>query len=458
MAKKKNPVGESTVPDLSGHAKLLSEIGPKTAAVTMQLNDGFAKTSLFTKNPRESPFQILSESLRDWPDEEAACVLTAILARLQRSATIEFVELKRWIRAHKNDAQAVVDCLEADPPEEITIIQLLSRAGSQKLVFLANWEIAQREVVLKRFIVPESAERLIFRELQPHPLSMAHPNIIETHLIKNSKGESFLVERRLPFVLNDGWTSKGIEEAANLLRDIASALAFIQGKQLVHGDVKPDNIGFEDGRYILLDFGICRSEEAFSENSTPTGSLRTRAPELLLGIQTHSHASDLWALGATVYNAVTGRFPLLDVGEQPPRASDGSRRKVFEKALAERVRKEWSVRMNLDLVPEPLRPILSKVLLRNPAERGTAEDLIRMSETELAAFLRESKADANRFSPRKQLDQLTQYLPNENILRLMPSSQQHELIKILNALKQAKGLTTPQSDSIAKLERRLANK
>jgi serine/threonine protein kinase len=134
-------------------------------------------------------------------------------------------------------------------------------------------------------------------------------------------------------VLNDGWTSKGIEEAANLLRDIASALAFIQGKQLVHGDVKPDNIGFEDGRYILLDFGICRSEEAFSEDSTPTGSLRTRAPELLLGIQTHSHASDLWALGATVYNAVTGRFPLLDVGEQPPRVSDGSRRKVFEKAL-----------------------------------------------------------------------------------------------------------------------------
>lgn len=458
MAKKKNPAGESTVPDLSGHAKLLSEIGSKTAAVTMQLNDGFAKNPLFTKNPRENPFQILSESLRDWPDEEAARVLTAILARLQRSAAVDFVELKRWIRAHKNDAQAVVDCLEADPPEEITIIRLLSRAGSQKLVFLANWEIAQREVVLKRFIVPESAERLIFRELQPHPLSMAHPNIIETHLIKNKKGESFLVERRLPFVLNDGWTSKGIEEAANLLRDIASALAFIQGKQLVHGDVKPDNIGFEDGRYILLDFGICRSEEAFSEDSTPTGSLRTRAPELLLGIQTHSHASDLWALGATVYNAVTGRFPLLDVGEHPPRVSDVSKRKAFEKALAERVRKEWSVRMNLDLVAEPLRPILSKVLARNPAERGTAEDLIRTSETELAALLRESKADSNRFSPRKQLDQLTQYLPDENILRLMPSSQQHELIKILNALKQAKGLTTLQSESIATLERRLPNK
>jgi len=112
--------------------------------------------------------------------------------------------------------------------------------------------------------------------------------------------------------------------------------------------------------------------------------------------------------------------------------------------------------MNLELVPESLRAILSKMLSQNPDERGRAEDLIKTCETELAAFLRESKADASRFSPGKQLDQLTRHLPDENTLRLMPSSQQHELLRILSALKQAKGLTPAQAESIDKLERRLA--
>lgn len=455
MAKKKKSVGQSSVSDLSGHAKLLSEIGPQTAAVTLELNQGFANTSLFSTNLKESPFLLLSESLQGWPDDEAARVLKAILARLRERAAVDFIALKRWILAHKGDARAVVDCLVADPPDEITIIQLLSRAGSQKLVFLANWEIAQREVVLKRFIAPETAARLISRELQPHPLSMAHSNIIETHLIKNGQGESFLVERRLPFVLDDEWSSKGVEEAANLLRDIASALAFIQAKRLVHGDVKPDNIGFEDGRYILLDFGICRSEEAFAEDTTPTGSLRTRAPELLLGEQKHSHASDLWALGATVFKAVTGRFPLLDVGEQPPRVSDGPKRKAFEQLLAERVRQEWVSKVNLELVAEPLRPILRQVLSRDPGARGKAENLVETAEAELAALLRESKADANRFSPMIQLEQLSKYLPGEDTLRLMASSQQRELQRILSVLKQAKGISEAQTELISKLEQRM---
>ena len=50
---------------------------------------------------------------------------------------------------------------------------------------------------------------------------------------------------------------------------------------LVHGDIKPDNIGKKEGRFVLLDFGICRSAEKFTADTTATGSLRTRAPELL---------------------------------------------------------------------------------------------------------------------------------------------------------------------------------
>src|SRR5450631_3582562 len=111
MAKKKKSVGHSRVSDLSGHAKLLSEIGPQTAAVTLDLNQDFANTSLFAKNLKENPFLLLSESLQDWPDDEAARVLKAILGRLRERATVDFIALKRWTLAHKGDARAVIDCL-----------------------------------------------------------------------------------------------------------------------------------------------------------------------------------------------------------------------------------------------------------------------------------------------------------------------------------------------------------
>jgi serine/threonine protein kinase len=203
--------------------------------------------------------------------------------------------------------------MAVDPPPEIDLIKILSRKGSQKLVFLATWRKTLQEVVLKQIIAKgESAERIFSRELQPHPLNMVHPNIIETHFLRNSKGERFLVERRLDTVLDDEWDAQGIYEASNLLFDITKALKFLNDHRLVHGDVKPDNIGKRVGSYVLLDFGICRDRQDFSGETTPTGSLRTRAPELLLKNEySEPEKVDVWALGATVYKAVTKRFTSL---------------------------------------------------------------------------------------------------------------------------------------------------
>jgi len=286
---------------------------------------------------------------------------------------------------------------------------------------------------------------------------MEHRNIIETHFYSNSKGETFLVERRLPVVLFDDWRAPGVEEAANLLRDIASALAFLQQRRFVHGDIKPDNIGFEDGRYILLDFGICRSEEEFSENATSTGSLRTRAPELLTGESKHSHTCDLWALGATVFNTVAkaGRFPLFDAGESPPRVSSPEDRNRFEAVLAERVRSDYDNRVDLALVDEPLRPILARMLARDPDERGTAKEIVELCQSELAAFLRTSEGSSN-FSPAEELEQMSKFLPRAEVLRLMSSRQKHDLMEDLDKLRQNKGLTAEQNRAVRELEARLA--
>ena len=67
-------------------------------------------------------------------------------------------------------------------------------------------EVAQQQVVLKKITGnPDIANKLVARELRTNPLFMRHPNIIETHLLKNAGGETFLVEKFIQPVLNDAW-------------------------------------------------------------------------------------------------------------------------------------------------------------------------------------------------------------------------------------------------------------
>jgi serine/threonine protein kinase len=468
MSKNRETNSAGTPSPLTGYATVLGDLGPNTRKATAALNATVGGGGELVEALLKDVLRVLADEFdrkaeKQWSDEQAAAVIDVIRKRLccdtdqlntNELKRLDLPVLSQWLRIHHNDAQQVIDCLTTEPPEEISIIRLLSRAGSQKLVFLANWHIAQREVVLKRFIAGSAAERVRRRELLSHPLSMEHPNIIETHFLKNSKNETFLVERRLPEVLSDNWRAQGVEEAANLLRDIASALAFLQQKQFVHGDIKPDNIGFEDGRYILLDFGICRSEEEFSETATPTGSLRTRAPELLVEQSKHSHSCDLWALGATVFNTIAGHFPLFNPGEGPPRVSKPDDRAKFEVMLAERVRCEYNQRVTFPDTLGPLRPILAKMLSRDPHSRGAAKEIVDLCQLELAAFLRVSEGPSN-FSPAEELEQMSKYLPRAEILRLMPSSQKHDLRERLSKLHQHKGLTTDQHLILKDLEARI---
>jgi serine/threonine protein kinase len=229
----------------------------------------------------------------------------------------------------------------------------------------------------------------------------------------------------------------------------------LEERGYVHGDVKPDNIGYQDGRYILLDFGICRPLESFASLATPTGSLRTRAPELLSQDgAAHTPSSDLWALGATVYLGATKRFPLIGLNEKVPRVSDPSNRTRFEQLLRDRVEAKYDQWVDLTQVAEPLAPILRRLLDRDPAQRGKAADVVRYCENELAAFVRRSE-DVRRFSPSEEVQQLCDYLPSRQTLALMPHSEKHKLSVKLQDLKKSKGLTDVQKQKIKELEARL---
>jgi serine/threonine protein kinase len=441
----------------AGHA--IASIGTESEKIIQNYFSEHSDSSLFRVDHHEL-LNKLADSFKSgrWGDAEAAKVLTEYLNTIEGGAKVDILSLSRWVLSHSDppDARAVLDCMQIVPPQEIDLIRVLSRAGSQKLVFLATWRLTQRQVVLKKLTgPPEVVNKIIARELLTHPLAMRHDNIIETHSIKNEKGEYFLIEKCLPFLLYDKWLSDGVFEAANLFYDMAKALKFLHDKGYVHGDVKPDNIGKDGEDYILLDFGICRRKEDFIAETTATGSLRTRAPELieLNGYNDQPEKVDVWALGATVYNVITGRFPLFDIGEVIPRVSHPQERAQAEEKLLNRVRTEWDKRVDLSKVPEPIQKLLIMALEREPKKRSSATDLVKIAEDRLSAFLRKPTS-IGKFSPLEELQQLKDYLPrNPEILRLIPITQKDALRKKLEDLKGSQGFDKEQKKQIDDLSK-----
>ena len=392
----------------------------------------------------------LVESLGGWPDESGATALRALNERWDWMVDNAYFDLNptdtaSWFKRHRPEAgvgdksirdatTAVVACIELVPPREIRIKGRMAQTGAQKIVFDAEWQLGEerRPVVLKRFIDPD--EQQVLRESRNHPLVTQHPNIINTYRFQNVVDDDFLVERKLSDVLEDKWSARGYHEAARLLADIARALAFLDGQGFVHGDVKPDNIGIKDGNFVLLDFGVARPWIKFlGQAASGTGSLRTRAPEVLRREMRHSGAADVWSLGATVFRALPeiGRFPLFEAADEAPPPADpddpesSKRRDEFRQMLCERVENDWD-RLVLDPLTElkkqrnlRLGELLERMLAREPADRISAGDALDEALRNLSGLIGE--ADGPLFSPLREARQFTRYLARETVeLRSIP--------------------------------------
>lgn len=390
------------------------------------------------------------DRLEFWDQAPACQVLEALRGRWEAMAdpkagrfSLSLELVPDWLDAHKDDSdggEAVVQCIYLDAPEEVRVEKRLAQAGAQKRVFQASWTVADdpTEIVIKEFL--GEAERILIRERRPHPLSMTHPNIIETFTLDNQGDppQTFLVERRID-VMNDGRRLSGWAERARLLVDIARALAFLDHQGLVHGDVKPDNVGLRDGRFVLLDFGICRPASEFIGEAAQTGSLRTRAPEILLGTQHHTAKSDVWALGATMFNLLTGRFPLLDANEKPPNPDhQKEERRKFEDKLKRRIKQQWDARLApLQEVKHPaLRQLVFDMLEKDPQRRPDATTVLRRALRELVSLI--GIQEGPRFAVRDELDALSRFLARDrDEIALMPERQSKYLDDRLKVLSRA---------------------
>jgi hypothetical protein len=143
--------------------------------------------------------------------------------------------------------------------------------------------------------------------------ALNHPNIVQIYSCGQEKGQPYIVMElvgggRMDQLMEDG---KKVDEVRLLqvALDVAEGLKAANGANLVHGDIKPANILFDqNGTAKVVDFGLAQFVNRQQEQGGIWGTPYYISPERARGGKA-DHRSDIYSLGATLYHALTGLPP-----------------------------------------------------------------------------------------------------------------------------------------------------
>jgi serine/threonine-protein kinase len=253
-------------------------------------------------------------------------------------------------------------------------------AGGMATVYLAQDLKHDRKVALK-VLKPELAAVLggerFLQEIRV-TANLQHPNILP--LYDSGEAGTFLYYV-MPYVEGDTLRSRldrekqlGIEETVEIGRDVAAALQYAHERGIVHRDIKPENILFQGSQAVVADFGIALAvSHAGGARLTETGlSLGTphyMSPEQAVGDRELDARSDIYSLGAVLYEMLAG---------EPPHSAGTAQAVISRIVMDEAV----PVTQHRAATPPHVAATLRKALAKVPADRFTsardvAEALVR---------------------------------------------------------------------------------
>ncbi|MEU5881892.1 serine/threonine-protein kinase [Spirillospora sp. NPDC047279] len=231
--------------------------------------------------------------------------------------------------------------------------------GGMGVVWRAEDTVLGRQVAVKEVLTPsDQAARRAIREARS-AARMSHPSVVKVFDVVEEAGRPWVVmeyveARSLQQVIKqDGPLPP--ERVARIGRQILGALGAAHRVGILHRDVKPGNVLLAAGdRAVLTDFGIALMEgdATLTQAGGVLGSPAYIAPERIRG-ERALPPSDLWALGVTLYAALTGRSPFH-------RADPVA---VFGAVL--------NAEPRIPPEAQALRPVLEGLLHKDPAARMT---------------------------------------------------------------------------------------
>jgi serine/threonine protein kinase len=169
--------------------------------------------------------------------------------------------------------------------------------------------------VLKPRYAADPAFESRFRQEAAFAADLKHPNIIHIEDVGAEEGFAYFAMDLYPASLNArlaGDVQLPEPEAVDIAIGVAQALAFAHERNVIHRDIKPDNILLTaQGQPVLTDFGIARAVSGYVAATGFMMTIGTPAyisPEQAQG-RTLDGRSDLYSLGITLYRMVTGEVP-----------------------------------------------------------------------------------------------------------------------------------------------------
>ncbi len=265
---------------------------------------------------------------------------------------------------------------DGDLPRPFGAYRLLRElgGGAYGTVYEAEQERPRRKVAIKilhgRLDRNASARERFFREAEA-AAKIRHAHVVPIYESGEADGKAYftmplLEGRDLADAIRDG--SLGTpEDICRRAAEVAEALGELHDAGVVHRDIKPSNILVdEDGRWMLADFGLARTAaaETVTMSGESMGTPLYMSPEQLLGSRSQVNTtSDVYALGATLYEVLTGKPPF----------TTGDLNALYRSILKDVPPKPRTLREDL---PPACEQILLKCLEKRQDDRyATAQDL-----------------------------------------------------------------------------------
>jgi eukaryotic-like serine/threonine-protein kinase len=273
----------------------------------------------------------------------------------------------------------------------LTLEQELT-GGGMATVYVAQDNALNRKVVVK--VLPSdlaaamSVER--FKREILVSAGLQHPHIVPVLGSGEVDGLPYFI---MPFIDGESLRTRltrgplSVRETVGIMKDVARALTYAHGRDVVHRDIKPDNILLIGGSAVVTDFGVAKALRAshttgrggravtpggtsamITAHGIAIGTPAYMAPEQAAGDPATDHRADLYALGIVSWEMLTGTAPYQGMSPQQVMA-------------AHMVSSPPSIGSRRYDVPKALAAVVDQLLAKEPRDRPrSAADLIRALE------------------------------------------------------------------------------